>query len=197
MWVVTPQTVSVLWPSPTLSPTLLMAHATSSQNFSPYHFLFLVHSTHIYLPMKMEQTECSETLAYKFQTPSNYPKESIQQVNTSSASCNLLPTVITSSTYAVIWLPLSNIVPQVYTLDLQTAISNSILNSKGAIAFPCLKPLLTPFRSYVGPRPTLWFSCSAPVSEDVRHVCVAFVHPLHCRSLSDAFPHVVQTLANR
>ena len=30
MWVVTPQTVSVLWPSPTLSHTLLMAHATSS-----------------------------------------------------------------------------------------------------------------------------------------------------------------------
>jgi len=25
------------------------------------------------------------------------------------------------------------------------------------------------FRSYVGPRPTVWFSCSAPMSEDVRH----------------------------
>ena len=35
-------------------------------------------STHIYLPMKMEQTQCSETSAYKFQTPGNYPKESIQ-----------------------------------------------------------------------------------------------------------------------
>jgi hypothetical protein len=29
--------------------------------------------------MKMEQTECSETLAYKLQTPGNYPEESIQQ----------------------------------------------------------------------------------------------------------------------
>ena len=29
--------------------------------------------------MKMEQTECSETLAYKIQTPGNYPEESIQQ----------------------------------------------------------------------------------------------------------------------
>jgi len=29
--------------------------------------------------MKMEQTECSETSAYKIQTPGNYPKESIQQ----------------------------------------------------------------------------------------------------------------------
>jgi len=29
--------------------------------------------------MKIEQTECSETSAYKFQTPGNHPKESIQQ----------------------------------------------------------------------------------------------------------------------
>jgi len=28
--------------------------------------------------MKMEQTECSETSAYKLQTPGNYPKESIE-----------------------------------------------------------------------------------------------------------------------
>jgi hypothetical protein len=32
----------------------------------------------MHLPMKMEQTECSETLAYKNQTPENYPEESIQ-----------------------------------------------------------------------------------------------------------------------
>jgi hypothetical protein len=31
-----------------------------------------------YLPMKMEQTECFETSAYKIQTPGNYPEESIQ-----------------------------------------------------------------------------------------------------------------------
>jgi hypothetical protein len=29
--------------------------------------------------MKMEQTECSETSAYKIQTPENYPEENIQQ----------------------------------------------------------------------------------------------------------------------
>ena len=45
----------------------------------PIPFLILVHSTHIYLPMQMEQTECSKTSAYKLQTPGNYPKESIQQ----------------------------------------------------------------------------------------------------------------------
>ena len=29
-------------------------------------------------PLKMEQTECSETLAYKIQMPGNHPKERIQ-----------------------------------------------------------------------------------------------------------------------
>ena len=44
-----------------------------------YVVCFLLgNSTHIYLPMKMEQTECPETSAYKLQTPGNYPKESIQ-----------------------------------------------------------------------------------------------------------------------
>jgi len=55
-----------------------MAHATFEPNFSQFHFSFLVHSTLTYPPMKMEQTECSETLAYKLQMPGNYPKESIQ-----------------------------------------------------------------------------------------------------------------------
>jgi len=32
---------------------------------------------HTYLPMNMEQTECSETSAYKIRTPGNYPAESI------------------------------------------------------------------------------------------------------------------------
>jgi len=36
-------------------------------------------SFYTYLPMKMEQTECSETSAYKIQTPGNYPEENIQQ----------------------------------------------------------------------------------------------------------------------
>jgi hypothetical protein len=30
--------------------------------------------------MKMEQTECSEMLAFKLQTPGNNPEESIRQV---------------------------------------------------------------------------------------------------------------------
>jgi len=35
---------------------------------------------HTYLPMWMEQTECSETSAYTIQTPGNYPEESIQHI---------------------------------------------------------------------------------------------------------------------
>jgi len=31
-----------------------------------------------YLPMKMEQTKCSETSAYKIQAPGHYPEENIQ-----------------------------------------------------------------------------------------------------------------------
>jgi hypothetical protein len=30
--------------------------------------------------MKMEQTECSETSAYKIQKPENYPEESMQHL---------------------------------------------------------------------------------------------------------------------
>jgi hypothetical protein len=36
------------------------------------------HILHIYLPMKLEQTDYSEMLAYKFQTPANHPEDSSQ-----------------------------------------------------------------------------------------------------------------------
>jgi hypothetical protein len=38
-----------------------------------------IYSLCTYLPVKMEQTVCSETSAYKIQTPGNYPKENIQK----------------------------------------------------------------------------------------------------------------------
>jgi hypothetical protein len=38
--------------------------------------------------MKMEQRECSETSAYKIQTPGNYPEENIQHVAVLSHFCN-------------------------------------------------------------------------------------------------------------
>jgi hypothetical protein len=46
----------------------------------PRRLNFISRRTHTHLPKKMEQTECSETLAYKIQTPENYPEEIIQQV---------------------------------------------------------------------------------------------------------------------
>ena len=39
--------------------------------------------------MKMEQAECSETSAYKIQTPGNHPQESIQQVSNIIKICPL------------------------------------------------------------------------------------------------------------
>ena len=38
---------------------------------------------------------------------------------------------------------MSNMIPHVSTLDLLIAISSTVLNSKEAIASPCLKPSLT------------------------------------------------------
>ena len=43
-----------------------------------YSSFSLLQSHFIQLPMKMERIECSETSAYKIQTPENYPKENIQ-----------------------------------------------------------------------------------------------------------------------
>jgi len=52
-----------------------------SQNLFPYKYPTLSTPVilHTYPPMKMGQTECSETLAYKIHMPGNYPEESIQQ----------------------------------------------------------------------------------------------------------------------
>ena len=40
-----------------------------------FSYLVILHTR---LPMKMGHTECSETSAYKIQTPGNYPEESIE-----------------------------------------------------------------------------------------------------------------------
>jgi hypothetical protein len=40
-------------------------------------------NTSIFPPIKIEQTECSETLAFKLQTPGNHPEESTQHACTS------------------------------------------------------------------------------------------------------------------
>ena len=75
------QSVSVLWPLP----YPVTHHPNGKANFEPkpfsYNtptFLNLIHSSHNHLPMKMG--ECSETSAYKIQTPGNNPEESIQHL---------------------------------------------------------------------------------------------------------------------
>jgi len=63
----------------------LLGESPASEIYMPTfrNTLFHLHrqvgaSTSTYLPMKMGQTECSETSAYKFPTPGIHPKESIQ-----------------------------------------------------------------------------------------------------------------------
>jgi hypothetical protein len=49
--------------------------------------------------LKMEQTECSEALAYKIQTPGNYPEESIrhsEHVESLKSKINIIITITTT-----------------------------------------------------------------------------------------------------
>jgi hypothetical protein len=64
----------------------LEIHAVEPENKSSrliilmmYDFFWII-PRRTYLPMNMEQTECSETSVYKIQTPGNYPEESIQHL---------------------------------------------------------------------------------------------------------------------
>jgi hypothetical protein len=74
-----PQPVSLPAPTPTTS----FRGAQAIFRTKPFHILYPTLSTtvtvHTYSPMKMEQTECSETLAFKLQTPGNNPEESIRR----------------------------------------------------------------------------------------------------------------------
>jgi hypothetical protein len=71
--------VSLPGHAPILSPSFRLAQAiyepnVSRENIPAFSTPIILHT---YRPMKMEQTECSETLAYKIETPRNYPEESI------------------------------------------------------------------------------------------------------------------------
>jgi hypothetical protein len=57
-----------------------MAQANFEPTFSCINTLTILKPSysHTYLPMKMEQTECSEKSTYKIQTPGNYLEENIQ-----------------------------------------------------------------------------------------------------------------------
>jgi hypothetical protein len=53
-----------------------LPHSNGGAVYSPNILTFL--SLYTFLPMKMEQIGCSETSAYKIQTPGYYPEENIQ-----------------------------------------------------------------------------------------------------------------------
>jgi len=56
-----------------------MVHAIFDPNFFPYKYPNILNPSHSsYLPAYEDGRECSETSAYKIQTPGNYPEESIQ-----------------------------------------------------------------------------------------------------------------------
>ena len=57
----------------------MISAAKEESKGSGYPNNSLIWSLFTYLPMKMEQTECSKTSAYKIQTPGNYPEGNIQQ----------------------------------------------------------------------------------------------------------------------
>jgi hypothetical protein len=53
--------------------------------------------------MKMEQTECSETSAFKLQTPGDYPKESIQHIEHGESLKSRIFPCFTQHTFILIW----------------------------------------------------------------------------------------------
>jgi hypothetical protein len=57
----------------------LLGNSPASEFYMPTFRNTLSVPSSYYLPMKMEETDCSETSAYKIQTPANYPEENIQQ----------------------------------------------------------------------------------------------------------------------
>jgi hypothetical protein len=64
--------------------------------FEPFHVQYPTFSTavtlHTYSPMKMQHTECSETLAFKLRMPDNHPEESTQEGETFTSSCTMTKT---------------------------------------------------------------------------------------------------------
>ena len=80
IWVVTLHNLLCTWTHP--YPVTLLPICSGYFRAEPFPLkipqLFSNQSFYTYLPMKMEQIECSETSAYKIHTLGNCPEESIQ-----------------------------------------------------------------------------------------------------------------------
>ena len=62
--------INVKYPLPSGNNPIAVNNNNNNNNNNNYYYYYYYY--------KMEQTECSETSAYKIQTPGNYPEESIQ-----------------------------------------------------------------------------------------------------------------------
>jgi hypothetical protein len=70
-------TCCVTGPTPSPSPSLLLAQAIFEPNLLPLATQTILKFSHSHLPAYEDRTEYSETSAYKIQTPGNYPEENI------------------------------------------------------------------------------------------------------------------------
>jgi hypothetical protein len=75
-----PQPFSLFSPAFSPSPSFWLAQAILSQTFYCTNIPTVLTPVllHTYTPVTMEQTQCSETLAFNLQIPANHPEESIR-----------------------------------------------------------------------------------------------------------------------
>jgi hypothetical protein len=82
-WLYVGRCLHNLFSLPASTPNTSFRGAQAIFQAKPFHAQSITLSTtvtlHNYPPIKMEQTECSKTLAFKPQTPGNNPEESIRQ----------------------------------------------------------------------------------------------------------------------
>jgi len=70
-----------VWLENSLSQWLRLFSSQTFPRINTPTFSNLVIILHTYPPMKMEKTKCSETSAYKIQTPGNYPEKKYTRLN--------------------------------------------------------------------------------------------------------------------
>jgi hypothetical protein len=74
-----------------------------------------IYSVHTYSPTKMEQTVCSETLAFKLQKPVNKPEESIRHSEHGKSSKSRIYNVKNDGRYKYKDVDTIDIVMQTYS----------------------------------------------------------------------------------
>jgi hypothetical protein len=87
--------------------------------------------------MKMEQTECSETSAYKIQTPGNYPEENIQHTEHDEGLKSRTPNFIIEGTFKATCFssiqPSSGLFKEQIQTRLSVHLGSQVLINDGAV----------------------------------------------------------------